>query len=154
MSGIEFTKKLKIWLDEFLKKDTFSKYELLDIIIPESSLSKINNGYIKSLQDYSSWDFKPDLLGILMDKETKHTRLVLVNRSTSSISLKEIGEIHCYAKLVDAEYAFIISTNGLSNEVSILLLETDIHDRLLKYSGNKTIIIGSWNEFTSTTEKS
>jgi len=145
MEKQEFTNKLCDWLRNFLQKRFAENYEILDVFVPVTNLSKLNNDHIKQLSNYSSWDFKPDILGILKEKTSGRLELVLLNRSMSALSLKEIGEINCYARLTDAFLVFGSSLNGVSNEVSILLLEDAIRDRILKY-GKKSIIIFGWDE--------
>ena len=141
MDKKEFTKKTAEWLKDFLSK----KYDVLEVLIPESNLSKIRNEYIKSCIDYSSWEFKPDVLGIVKNKDNGEIELVLLNRSVSSISLKEIGELYCYSKLINSKMSFLLSLNGVSNEVGILLLDTDAKKRLLNYGDGKEIVILSWD---------
>src|SRR3989344_4407953 len=77
--------------------------------------------------------------------DTKVIELVFVNRSTSALSLKEIGELHCYACLANTKLALLVSSSGISNEVNILLLENDIRKRLLNYGDGKNIVVFSWN---------
>jgi hypothetical protein len=146
MEKSELTHKIAKWLEVFLTKKLSNSHEILDIIIPESNLSKLPNKYIKSCNNYSSWEFKSDVLGILKNKKTNKIELVLVNRSTSALSLKEIGEIYCYSKLVDSIQSFLVSLNGVSNEVNILLLEDTTRNRLLNYNDDRKIIIFSWDE--------
>ena len=146
MDKNEFTKKLQRWLITFLTRKFSDNYEIVDIIIPDVYLSKLNNELIKSLPNYSIWDFKPDILGILKNKETKEINLVFVNRSTSALSLKEIGELQCYARLANTKLALLVSLSGISNEVNILLLEKDIRKRLLNYGDDKDIIVFSWDK--------
>ncbi len=145
MDKLTFTKALRDWLEEFLKRKYSSTHDILEIIIPETSLSKLNNDHIKQLPNYSSWEFKPDVLGILKEKSSGKLELVLLNRSTSALSLKEIGEINCYARLTGSFLAFVSSLNGVSNEVNILLLEDTIRNRVLKYDNNAVIVFG-WDE--------
>ena len=145
MDKNEFTKKLQRWLITFLTRKFSDNYEIVDIIIPDVYLSKLNNELIKSLPNYSIWDFKPDILGILKNKDTKEINLVFINRSTSALSLKEIGELQCYARLANTKLALLVSLSGISNEVNILLLEKDIRKRLLNYGDDKDIIVFSWD---------
>ena len=149
MDKNQFTNKLQEWLINFLKQKFNEEYEILDVIIPESHLSKINNNFLKSIKNYSAWDFNPDVLGIIKNKHTKEIKLIFLNRTTSAISLKEIGELYCYARLANVALAFLVSTSGVSSEVNILLIENNVRDRLLNYGNEKPIIIFSWNEQTN-----
>ncbi len=143
-----FTKILRDWLEDFLKKKFSSSYEVILVTIPNTSLSKMNNEYIKQIDNYSSWEFKPDILGIIKEKKSGKLELILLNRSTSALSLKELGEMNCYARLTGAFLAIVASLNGVSNEVNILLLEDSIRNRVLSYSENQSIIVFGWDEKT------
>lgn len=141
-----FTNKLKNWLDNFLNIKFSETHEVVSVLIPETSLAKMNNEAIKQMANYSTWEFKPDVLGILKNKKNSRLELVLLNRSTSALSLKELGEMNCYAKLTGALLALVASTNGVSNEVNILLLEDKIRQRVLSYGEGQDIIVIGWDE--------
>lgn len=140
------TNKIAAWLDVFLRSKFTATHEILEVIAPETSLSKLPNEHIKSCDNYSSWEFTPDILGILKNKNSGHIELVLANRSVSALGLSEIGEILLYSKLVNSKLSFLVSLNGVSNEVNILLLEDAIRHRLLNYGTENEIIIFSWDE--------
>lgn len=140
-----YTKLLRDWLEGFLTAKFSSTHEIINVLIPETSLSKLNDESLKQIANYSSWEFKPDVLGILKERTSGKFELVLLNRSTSALSLKEIGEINCYARLTGAFLAMVSSLNGVSNEVNILLLEDEIRNRVLNYDG-KSILIFGWDE--------
>lgn len=146
MEKRELSNKIAKWLKTFLHDKFSSTHDVLEVIIPESNLSKLPNKYIKSCNNYSVWEFIPDVLGILKNKINGEIELVLVNRSTEALSLKEIGEIYTYSKLVNSKLSFLVSSNGVSNEVGLLLLEDEIRNRLLRYSDGKEIIIFSWDK--------
>lgn len=148
----KLTNELKIWLENFLKKKYAVEYDI-KVIIPESNLSKLAIPEIKHVEDYSSLEFKPDILGILLNKSTKNIELVFLNRSTSAISLKEIGEMHCYSKLAKPKISFLVSSKGLPDEVNLLLLNEDIEDSLLTYDTNKKIFVFKYNIESSCMDK-
>ncbi len=146
MDKIQLTDALFVWFPKFIKQNFPDQYDLLEIIKAPQQLSRLNNQHIKNLQNYSSWEFKPDLLGILKSKIDSTIKLAFINRTTAGISLKEIGELYCYAKLANANFAFLVSTSGVSNEVNILLVDKSIRTRVLGYDCNKSICLFSWNE--------
>ncbi|MBA7699335.1 hypothetical protein ES703_108030 [subsurface metagenome] len=141
-----FTNLMKNWLVKFLNKKYSATHKILDVVIPNTNLARLSDSNIKSCKNYSAWEFRPDILGILKNKKNAQIELVLLNRSISAISLKEIGEIYCYSKLVNSKISFLASLKGVSNEVNILLVDDSIRSRLLKYSDNGQIIIFSWDE--------
>jgi hypothetical protein len=146
MEKQEFTEKIAKWLKSFLSEKFTETHDILEVIVPDSNLSKIQNGSIKLCQGYSAWEFKPDIFAILKNKKTDEIELILANRSTGSISLKEIGELYCYSRLADSKMSLLFSINGVSNEVGILLLDESIKKRLLNYGDGKEIIILSWDK--------
>ncbi|MBU0894665.1 MAG: hypothetical protein KKB88_04440 [Nanoarchaeota archaeon] len=130
----------KEWLENFLK-EKYSKDFSIEVILPKSNISKLSDQKIKSVENYTLFDFKPDVLGILTNKKTKKVELVLLNRSTSAISVKEIGEINVYSLILTPLHSFIVSPKGLPTEVNTLLLNESIEDSLLNYNKEKEIII-------------
>jgi hypothetical protein len=144
MNKDQLSLELKDWLRSYLSGR--AEIEVIDVIIPESNISKLNIDSVKSLSGYSTWDFKPDVLGIIKLIKSEEVKLVLLNRTTSAISLREIGEIRLYSQLVDPLMSFLISLNGVSSDVAVLLLDNQIEQRLLKYAEDKEIIIFTWSE--------
>lgn len=153
MDKSQLSKALINWLPEFINKHYKNEYEVLEMHEAPPMLSKLNSNYIKSLPNYSSWEFSPDVLGVLRNKSDSTIALALINRTVSGLSLKEIGELHCYAKLAKANFAFLVSTAGVSNEVNILLVDKPIRDRLLNFAGDKTITIFTWDEDINSVDK-
>ncbi|MCE7506968.1 hypothetical protein LZG75_12085 [Polynucleobacter sp. IMCC30063] len=146
MDKNKLTEVLTDWFPNFIGNSYGSEYEVLEVINPAQQLSRLNNDYIKNMPNYSSWEFKPDIVGILRRKSDSTIKLAFINRTTSGISLKEIGELHCYAKLAKVDFAFLASISGVSNEVNILLVDKAIRSRVLGYEDGKSICLFSWSE--------
>ncbi len=146
MDKDDLSKEIKKWLCEFIDNNYKDIYSLLDVIINPTSLSRINNDYIRLLPNRSSWEFSPDILGIIENKANKNISLIFINRTISSISLKEIGELFLYSKLAKVEFSFLVSSIGISNEVNILLVDDNIRKRLLNFDTNKNITIFTWDK--------
>jgi hypothetical protein len=136
----QFTKISKQWLEVYLKKQFSKEYEI-EVLMPNSNISKINNESIKKVQNYSLLDFSPDVLGILTSKKHGAVELVLLNRNSSPISVKEMGEMNIYSHIINPKLAFIVSLKGLPNEVNSLLLNDDICSSLLNYHDKSIIIL-------------
>lgn len=138
------SEKLLFWLNKYLEKKYSFKY-LIEVFIPKSYISKLPNDSIKKIPNYTSFDFKPDILGILQSKENPNiVKLILVNRSTSSLSLKEIGEIICYSRIANPEEAFLISPKALANEVNLILFDKAMQTNILSYQ-DKFVKIGKFD---------
>ncbi len=146
MDKSQFTDIMKYWLENYLQ-DKYRESYHVSIVIPSSNISKLPDKEIKdTVENYSSFEFYPDILGILKHKTiTNKVELVFLNRSITSISLKEIGEIQCYCRIADPLEAFIVSSKGLPQEINMLLLDEVISTSLLKYSSNKFINAFTWD---------
>ena len=145
MDKKEFTTVLSGWLENYLKS-IYSKTHNIEIVIPSSNFSKISNEKLKKIDGYTSFDFHTDLLGILENKKNNNVELVILNRSTSAVSLKEIGEMNCYSKLIKPKHCFIASLKGLPEEVNLILLSKDKEEKILKITKDLYITIFKWDE--------
>ena len=145
MTKSQFTEILARWLFEFLNKNYSIEYEI-EVIIPDGNLSKNPNQTIKKMDAYASFEFHPDILGLLTSKTNGKVESVLLNRSISAISLKEIGEMNCYSKILHSKHSFLASLKGLPDEVNLILLNNDVSDKVLKISERNTIHIFKWDE--------
>ena len=139
-----YTEIARKWLEDFLSKHYSKDFNIM-VIAPESNISKVEISEMKNYPNYSLLDFSSDVVGILTSKKTKETGLVLLNKSTNAISVKEIGEMNIYSHIINPEMAFIVSLKGLPNAVNSLLLNEEICSSLLGY-GKKNIIILKLNE--------
>lgn len=136
----QYTQTVKKWLEDYLARN-YSKDFKIEVLTPRSNISKISNESIKRLPNYSMLDFSPDILGILTSKKNSEVSLVLLNRSPSTISVKEIGEMNIYSDIINPKLAFITSLKGLPNEVNSLLLNDAICNSLLSYHDKQIIVL-------------
>ncbi len=145
----KLSESLKTWLESYLNQKYSKDYDIT-VLIPSSNISKLPDPNIKkNIKNYGSLEFSPDILGILKEKKNDHAHLILLNRSTSPITLKEIGEMQCYCRLADPLEAFIISIKGLPQEINILLINDPISKSLLNYN-NKNIVVFTWDMSSNT----
>lgn len=148
MTKSQFTEILSLWLYEFLFKKYGDDYNI-EVLIPDGNLSKTPNKTIKKMDAYTSFEFHPDVLGLLTSKDTDKVEAVLLNRSINAISLKEIGEMNCYSKILYAKHSFIASLKGLPEEVNLILLNNEMSNKILRISESNTIHIFKWDEKNS-----
>lgn len=134
----ELTNIANLWLKQFLVKNYSDKYNIITEIC-ETSISKNPRDEIKRYKNYACFNFQPDVIGILEDKKTKEIELILLNRSFSSISLREIGTLYCYAKLANAKMSILFSAKGAANEVNLMLLNKKKEKKLLNYLGDRSL---------------
>lgn len=132
------------WLNGYLS-EKYSKEYNVEVLIPKGYLSKLPNKSMKQIPNFSSFEFKPDVLGILTSKnQPTNVKLVFVNRSVNALSLKEIGEILCYARIAKPIEAFLVSPKALANEVNLILLDSTKQQKVLKFGDSKMLCIGKY----------
>jgi hypothetical protein len=145
MDKQEFTSVLIIWLKQFIA-DKLSNYSLLEIITPESTLNRLNNANLRQIPHSATWEFMPNIVALLRNNETNSVETIFINRTTKSVSLREVGELKVYATIANPLFAFIASTKSSSTEVGLLMLEKDIRERCLNYDLRKSMFIFGWDE--------
>ena len=142
--------KIKKWIRNFISDS--QKFDILKIIESEN-LSKYNNKYLKKFPNYSSWDFSPDFTIVIKDKIKNNLDLILINRteynqkksSFKTISLRSIGEIMCYNRIVNPKFSFLISDTGHSEEINYFMIDENFRSKLMNYN-KKSLIIFSFND--------
>ena len=149
MDKNQFTKELTKWLKNFLTDKFGRDYESIEVIAPDRDLKRLNHPDIRTLEGSHAWEFTPDIIAILKGKDT---RIVLLNRSMSAISLKEIGEMYCYALLANPLLALVISPKAASSEVNGILLDKLMQKQILTYNGNNQILVLGWSAEQNTVD--
>lgn len=140
MNKIQLSKAAVSWLSSFLSDYYGNSVDEFRIYENPTTLSKLSDDALKRVEGYTNFDFAPDILGVveLVDGTVE---LILVNRTSSAISLKEIGEIHLYSKVVKPRFAMIVSSKGLPSEVQLILFNADMQQRLLYYDNERSPIM-------------
>ena len=142
MDKHKLTKDLATWLERLLIEKYGSQYDNIEVITPDRDLKRLNHPDLKILDGSHAWEFTPDVVGILKGDDTQ---IVLLNRSSSAISLKEIGEMYCYAQLANPLYAIVISPKAASSEVNGILLDKMMQEQILTYNEDSQILVLGWN---------
>lgn len=142
MDKNQLTKDLAVWLKRLLTQKYGKQYSQIEVITPDRDLKRLNHPDLRTLEGSHAWEFTPDVVGILKGNDT---RIVLLNRSSSAISLKEIGEMYCYAQLANPLHAIVISPKAASSEVNGILLDKMMQEQILAYDEDNQILVLGWN---------
>lgn len=142
MDKNKLTKDVAAWLKGFLNNKYGRDYSTIEVVTPDRDLKRLNHELLQDIEGSHAWEFTPDIIGILKGDETK---IILVNRSTSAISLKEIGEMYCYAQLSNPLLAIVISPRAASSEVNGILLDKTMQEQVLNYDEDKQILVLGWD---------
>ncbi|RMW40702.1 MAG: hypothetical protein EA442_01530 [Candidatus Nitrosopelagicus sp.] len=144
MDKEKFTEKMAKWLEQHLEKK-YEKTHNIQVIESSSNLDIIPNEYLKKIPNIGLMEFKPDVLGILIDKNNDaNIELVFLNRETKKFGLRELGEMLCYCRIANPKHAFMVSLKGLSPAVDKMINHYK-NNKIVSYKNNK-IIIFRWDE--------
>jgi hypothetical protein len=144
MNKDSFTSHMKDWLGAYLNKKYDATHKI-KILIPQSNLDIIPDDSLKKLPNISLMQFKPDVLGILVDKlDQSKIELVFLNRETKKFSLRELGEMLCYCRIANPKHAFMTSLKGLSPAVDKMINHYK-NNKIILFN-DKEIIIFRWDE--------
>jgi len=131
------------WLEQYLK-DNYKGYE---IIVADTSLERLD----KALQRYgvvneqaNGVDIQIDALGIARRGNT--TKLFFIEAKKTKLTLRDLGQLWAYCKLVDPDEAWLLTSSDLGS-LRKLLLGFNRED-LLDFGNGKIIKkmkVGIWD---------
>lgn len=131
------------WLEQYLK-DNYKGYE---IIVVDTSLERLD----KALQRYgvvneqaNGVDIQIDVLGIARRGNT--TKLFFIEAKKTKLTLRDLGQLWAYCKLVDPDEAWLLTSSDLGS-LRKLLLGFNRED-LLDFGNGKIIKkmkVGIWD---------
>lgn len=136
--------KIENWLNQYLK----DKYKNHSVITTHDSSRKYLNKILKKneihCKEAEGIKIKVDILGIL--KRGNDHKLVFVEVKNSKLTLKDLGQLWGYTKLINPEESFLISPGGFG-ELSYIF---DVLNRidLLEYGlkKKKYMKIAKWDK--------
>jgi hypothetical protein len=142
-SEFELYEPMRLWLQGYLE----SKYKNAEIITVDSHnerLDKVLNklGIVNDIA--VGFDIQIDVLGIVKNRST--IDLFFIEAKKTSLTLKDLGQLWAYCKLIDPKEAFLITSADLGSldKIFNILKRED----LLDFGDNKHIKkmrIAKWN---------
>jgi len=137
MTKTEFEKLVEKWVTEFVNNDD----ELTLVkIFKNKNISRLSHPILDQMPQSKLCDFNCDFV-VLVKHVNDDYQLMLINRFTKSLGIKDLGEMLVYSKIANPLYAFLISVNGHSTEINNILVNEEISLPLFKYQHNKSIIL-------------
>jgi hypothetical protein len=141
------------WLRQYLA----DKYKNYEVIVADTHSERLDRALQKFGIVYdiaTGIDIQIDVLGIVRsEKDSKVFKLFFVEAKKTSLTLKDVGQLWAYCKLIDPEEAFLLTSADLGSLNKLL----NVYNRedLLDFGDGKTIKkmkIGVWNLKTSSPE--
>ncbi|MEI0592863.1 hypothetical protein R4K52_05170 [Brachyspira pilosicoli] len=133
-SEIDLYYPMKKWLYIYL----MNKYKNYDIITVDSHNERLDKALFKLniyKEEAIGVDIKIDILGIAKKKED--VKLFFIEAKKNSLTLRDLGQLYIYSKLINPEEAFLMSSHNLGSLNKLLNVLN--REDLLDYGNNKII---------------
>lgn len=136
------------WLETYLK-DKYKRYEIITVDAHAERLDRVLMRYNIKNDISIGIDIKIDVLGIARKNESNY-KLFFVEAKKTNLTLKDLGQLWAYCKLIDPEEAYLFTSLnfGILNKILIV----DKREDLLNFGDGKIIKkmkIAKWNITTN-----
>jgi len=146
-SEYELYEPMRLWLHNYLE-NKFKKAEVITIDTHNERLDRVLTRLGIVINTAIGIDIQIDVLGVVKTKEI--VRLFFIEAKKNSLTLKDLGQLWAYCKLVDPEEAFLLTSADLGSLNKILNVFK--REDLLDFGNNKQIKkmqIAVWNITTN-----
>lgn len=139
----ELYEPMRCWLEQYLK-DTYKGY---DIVTADTSQERLDRALAKFgvvVEMANGVDIQIDVLGIARKKNI--TKLFFIEAKKTNLTLRDLGQLWAYCKLIDPEEAFLLSSAGLGSLNK--LINSFRREDLLDFGEGKRIKkmrVGKWD---------
>lgn len=143
MLECELYEPMRCWLEQYLK----DKYKRYDIITADTSQERLDRalarfGIVNEMAN--GLDIQIDVLGIA--RRNSDIKLFFIEAKKTKLTLRDLGQLWSYCKLIDPEEAFLFSSEGLGTLNKVI--NSFRREDLLDFGSGKKIkkmIIGKWD---------
>ncbi|MCL2050783.1 MAG: hypothetical protein FWG91_03480 [Lachnospiraceae bacterium] len=103
---------MRIWLEQYLK-DNFKGYEIITVICSNERLDRVLANYEIIIEQANGVDIQIDVLGIA--RKDKKIKLFFIEAKKTNLTLRDLGQLWAYCKLVVPEEAFLLTSADLGS---------------------------------------
>lgn len=139
----ELYEPMRIWLEQYVK-DKFKGYEVISIDAHAERLDRVLAKYNIVKEMANGVDIQIDVLAIA--RKNTDVRLFFIEAKKTQLSLRDLGQLWAYCKLVDPDEAFLMSSLGFGSLNK--LLNAFKREDLLDFGNGKKIkkmIVAKWD---------
>lgn len=143
----ELYEPMRVWLEQYVK-DRYNGYEVLSIDAHAERLDRVLAKYGIINEMANGVDIQIDILAIARKNMT--VKLFFIEAKKTQLTLRDLGQLWSYCKLVEPEEAFLMSSLGLGSLNK--LLNSFRREDLLDFGDNKKIKkmrVAKWNLSTN-----
>ena len=143
MQEKELYEPMRTWLDKYMR-DKYQGYEIITTDWHSERLDRTLARYDIIKEQANGVDMQIDVLGIA--KKKNNVKLIFIEAKKTKLTLRDLGQLWAYCKLVDPEEAFLLTSADLGSLKKIVggFKREDLLD-----FGNgkimKKMIIGKWS---------
>ncbi len=139
---------MRIWLEQYVK-DKYNKYDVVAIDAHAERLDRVLSKYDIVSEMANGVDIQIDVLAIA--KKGREIKLFFIEAKKTKLTLRDLGQLWAYCKLVDPDEAFLLSSADLGSLNK--LLNAFKREDLLDFGDGKKIKkmrVGKWDIIKNT----
>lgn len=139
----ELYEPMRLWLEQYVK-DKYKKYDVISIDAHAERLDRVLARYGIVNEMANGVEIQIDVLAIA--KKSKDIKLFFIEAKKTKLTLRDLGQLWAYCKLVDPDEAFLMSSMGLGSLNK--LLNSFKREDLLDFGDGKKIkkmIVTKWD---------
>ncbi|MCI9565985.1 MAG: hypothetical protein HFG30_08300 [Eubacterium sp.] len=139
----ELYEPMCLWLNKYLQ-DNYKGYEVITTDCHSERLDRVLAKYGIINEQANGVDIQIDVLGIV--RKNSKVKLIFIEAKKTKLTLRDLGQLWAYCRLVDPEEAFLLTSADLGNLKK--LIGGFKREDLLDFGDGKRVkkmIIGKWN---------
>lgn len=139
----ELYEPMRAWLEQYVK-DKYRTYDVVAVDAHAERLDRVLAKYNVVNEMANGVDIQIDILAIAKKKEK--AKLFFIEAKKTRLTLRDLGQLWAYCKLVDPDEAFLLSSAGLGSLNK--LLNAFRREDLLDFGDGKKIKkmrVGKWD---------
>lgn len=146
----ELYEPMRVWLEQYVR-DKYKRYDVISVDSHAERLDRVlaKYGVIKEMAN--GVDIQIDVLAIA--KKNNDVKIFFIEAKKTRLTLRDLGQLWAYCKLVDPDEAFLFSSAGLGSLNK--LLNAFRREDLLDFGDGKKIkkmIVGKWDVTKNTVD--
>jgi len=128
MDEKELYEPMRQWLQIYLESK-YGGYEIITTDSHSQTLERVLRKYNIECEQAIGIDIEIDILGIAL-KPGKNPKLFFIEAKKSSLTLKDLGQLWAYCKLINPEEAFLMTPKDLGslNKIMNVFRREDLLD--------------------------
>ena len=139
----ELYEPMRVWLEQYVT-DKYKKYNVVSVDAHSERLDRVLAKYKIVREMANGVDIQIDVLAIAQKNDD--VKLFFIEAKKTRLTLRDLGQLWAYCKLVDPDEAFLLSSAGLGSLNK--LLNAFRREDLLDFGDGKKIKkmrIGKWD---------